>query len=93
MSSDTRDPPDPPAMTAGARSSWRNSPASTSACMADSELPAKHTSEAPVLGLSQTSTRFPVPARVAASSWSPGVSLLNRPPGVRTQGSPSPTTS
>ena len=58
--------------------------------MADSELPSKQTSEAPVLGRSHTSTRFPVSARAAASSRTPGESLLNRPPGVTTQGSPSP---
>ena len=80
-------------MTAGARSSSRSSAASTSACMADSELPSKQTSEAPVLGRSHTSTRLPVSARAAASSRTPGVSLLNRPPGVTTQGSPSPSTS
>ena len=45
----------------------------------------KHTSEAPVLGRSQMSTRLPAAASSWASSRTPGESLLNRPPGVMTQ--------
>ena len=93
VSSDTRDPPEPPAMTAGVMSRWVSRPASTSACMADSDGPVKHTSEAPVLGRSQMSTRLPAAASASASSRTPGESLLNRPPGVITQGRPSPITS
>src|SRR5690349_16988392 len=37
-------------MTAGARSSARSRPASLSACIADSDDPSKHTSDAPQFG-------------------------------------------
>jgi hypothetical protein len=39
-----------------------------------------------VAGRSQMSTRFPCPASATASFRTPGESLLNRPPGVITQG-------
>ena len=93
VSRDTREPPEPPAMTAGVMSRWDRRPASTSACMADSDGPVKHTSDAPVLGRSQISTRFPAAASASASSRTPGESLLKRPPGVMAQGRPSPITS
>ena len=73
-------------MTAGAMPRARRSPASTSACMTDSESPSKHTSEAPVFGRSQISTCFSVAASARASSRTPGASLLKRPPGVMTHG-------
>ena len=57
--------------------------------MADSELPAKQTSDSPQLGRSQMSTRLPCPASSTASSRTPGDSLVKRPPGVITQGWPS----
>ena len=93
VSSDTREPPEPPAMTAGAMSSWDSRPASTSACMADSDGPVKHTSDAPVLGRSQISTRLPPAASASASSRTPGESMPKRPPGVIDHGRPSPMTS
>ena len=81
-------------MMAGANPSVDSSPASASACISDSEGPVKHTSDAPVFGRSQMSTR---PSRSASrsASWRiPGVSLLKRPPGVTTQARrPSPITS
>jgi hypothetical protein len=90
VSSDTREPPDPPAITAGVMSSWESRPASVSACMVDSDEPVKHTSDSPVLGRSQMSTRLPAAARASASSRTPGESLGKRPPGVIAHGRPSP---
>ncbi|WP_218040351.1 hypothetical protein [Actinomadura sp. WMMB 499] len=80
VSSDTRDPPEPPASTAGAMSSLVSSPASTRACITDSEAPVKQTSDSPVLGRSQTSTRFPRSASASASSRTPGASRPARRP-------------
>ena len=59
VSSDTRAPPEPPVITAGVMSRCVSSPASASACMADSEEPSKHTSDSPQFGRSQISTRLP----------------------------------
>ena len=73
-------------MTAGVMSRWVSSPASASACMADSDGPSKHTSDSPQLGRSQMSTWLPCSARTSASSRTPGDSLVKRPPGVITQG-------
>ena len=75
-------------MIAGVRSRCVSSPASASACMADSEDPSKQTSDSPQLGRSQMSTRLPSAARISASWRTPGDSLVNRPPGVITQGWP-----
>src|ERR1700734_3519992 len=92
--SDTRAPPEPPAMMAGVMSRWVSSPASASACMADSDDPSKHTSDSPQLGRSQISTLLPCSASASASCRTPGDSLVKRPPGVITQGWPdSPITS
>ena len=55
--------------------------------------PVKHTWDSPVLGRSQISTWFPAAANSLASSWTPGVSRPNRPPGVMTHGRPVPMTS
>ena len=52
VSNDTRAPPEPPLMTAGARSRCRSKAARVSACMADSDAPVKHTSDAPQFGRS-----------------------------------------
>src|SRR4051812_5403838 len=94
VSNETREPPEPPAMTAGVMSSCRSSWASASACMADSELPVKQTSDSPQFGRSQIRTRLPSSANAAASSRTPGESLLNRPPGVMPHDrGPSPMTS
>ena len=54
--SEIREPPEPPMMTAGARSSARSNPASRSACISDSDSPVKQMSDAPVFGRSHTST-------------------------------------
>ena len=59
VSRETREPPDPPAITAGPRSSWRISAARVSACSADSVEPENQTLEAPQLGRSQMRTRRP----------------------------------
>ena len=88
VSIDTRDPPDPPMMTAGAMSSCLRSPARASACIADSESPVKQTSDSPQFGRSQMSTRLPSAASAVASSRTPGSSFVKRPPGVITHGRP-----
>src|ERR1700677_1086363 len=91
---DTRAPPEPPAMMAGVISRCVRRPASASACIADSEDPSKHTSDAPQFGRSQISTLLPCAASASASCRTPGDSLVKRPPGVITQGWPdSPMTS
>src|SRR3984957_12290663 len=81
-------PPAPPAMMAGVMSRWVSRPASASACMADSDDPSKHTSDAPQLGRSQISTLLPCSASASANCRTPGDSLVKRPPGVITQGWP-----
>src|SRR5262249_49307792 len=65
-----------------------SSSASASACIADSDVPVKQTSDAPQFGRSQMSTRLPRSASAAASSRTPGESMPNRPPGVITHGRP-----
>ena len=72
VSIDTREPPEPPEITAGAMSSWVSSAASVSACIADSDAPVKQTSDAPQFGRSQIRTWLPSPARAPASSRTPG---------------------
>src|SRR5271168_3877688 len=81
-------------MTACVMSRCVRRPASASACMADSDEPSKHTSDAPQLGRSQISTLLPCAASASASCRTPGDSLVKRPPGVIAQGWPdSPITS
>src|SRR6266536_4988459 len=93
VSSDVREPAEPPMIVVLPRPSVSISPARVSACMLDSKSVSNLRSEAPVFGRSQSRTCLPPSASASASSRTPAVSLSNRPPGVRATGSPSPCSS
>jgi hypothetical protein len=56
VSIEIREPPDPPAITAGVMSSCVSSAANVSAGIADSDVPVKQTSDSPQFGRSQIKT-------------------------------------